>query len=254
MASVQTSIRKEAAVLGAPMKRVEDMKFITGFGRFTDDVSLPKMLHAWFVRSLHAHARIKEIDASEALSLPGVRLVLTGRDLVNNVNSMPTVEASDEQKPTDRPVLATKEANFAGEPVALVVAEDPDTAEDAAELVSVTYDPLPPVVDPVKAADPKSPKVHDYLKDNIGYRSTKSFGSVSKAFKEGDHVVKFEQEFPRLSAVPMEPRAAIASYDEASQTLTVWLSSQDPHGHKEDFASILRLPENRVRVISPDTG
>ncbi|MDV3277015.1 MAG: xanthine dehydrogenase family protein molybdopterin-binding subunit [Nitrososphaerales archaeon] len=254
MASVQTSVRKEAAVLGQPLKRVEDMKFITGTGSFTDDVVLPHMLHGWFVRSLHAHARIKEVDVSEAVSLPGVRLVLAGRDLVKKINSMPTLEGWGETKATDRPVLAVQEANFAGEPIALVVAEDPYTAEDAAELVKITYDPLPAVVDPVKAAQPGSPKVHDYLKDNIGYRSTKSFGSISKAFKAADHVVKFEQEFPRLSAVPMEPRAEIASYDEASQVLTVWLSSQDPYGAKEDFASTLKLPENRVRVISPDTG
>jgi carbon-monoxide dehydrogenase large subunit len=252
--SVQTSVRKEAAVLGQPLKRVEDMKFITGTSRFTDDLSLPKMLHGWFVRSLHAHARIKEVDATEALSFPGVRLVLTGKDLVNKINSMPTVGAWGEQKPTDRPALATKEANFAGEPIALVVADDPQAAEDAADLVRITYEPLPAVVDPVRAADPSSPRVHDYLKDNIGFRSTKTSGNISKAFKDGDHIMKFEQEFPRLSAVPMEPRAAVASYDEASQVLTVWVSNQDPHGYRADFASILRLPENKIRVISPDAG
>ncbi|TLY14564.1 MAG: xanthine dehydrogenase family protein molybdopterin-binding subunit, partial [Thaumarchaeota archaeon] len=105
-----------------------------------------------------------------------------------------------------------------------------------------------------RAASPGSPRVHEYLKDNIGYRSTKSSGDVTNAFREADHVIKLQQEFPRLSAVPMEPRNVIASYEEASGFLTVWLSTQAPHEAREDIAGILRLPETKVRVIAPDMG
>lgn len=241
-------------MVGQPLKRVEDPKFITGTARYTDDMVLPNMLHGFFVRSLHAHARIKAVDTSRALEHPGVRLVLTGKDTLNHVGEMPTLGWGEDSKATHRTVLAVQEVNFAGEPIALVVAEDLASAEDAAELVNVDYESLPAVVDHVRAADPKSPRVHDYLKDNIGYRGTISNGNVKKAFRDADHVVRFEQEFPRLSAVPLEPRALIASYEDAAGFLTVWLSTQDPYGAKEDLAGILKMPENRVRVISADTG
>jgi len=253
LSSVQTVVKKEPSIIGQPLKRLEDPRFITGTGRFTDDISLPNMLHGFFVRSLHAHARIESVSIEEAAKQPGVRLVLTGSDVVDQVGEMPTMDWGQESKATHRPILAVREANFAGEAVALIVADDPLSAEDASELVRVDYAPLPPVVDPVRATERGSAKVHDYLDDNIGYRASILAGNIRKAFKDADHVVSFEQEFPRLSAVPLEPRAAIASY-EGSGLLTVWLSTQDPHGAKEDFAKVLRIPGNKVRVVSPDTG
>ncbi|TLY01629.1 MAG: xanthine dehydrogenase family protein molybdopterin-binding subunit [Thaumarchaeota archaeon] len=252
--STQAVVKEETAVLGQPLKRVEDPKFITGTGLFADDIALPEVLHSVFVRSLYAHARIKRVDVTEALKQPAVRLVLTGQDLLNRVNKMPTVEEGGDTKPTDRPVLPVEEVNFAGEAIALVVADDVYSAEDASELVQVEYESLPAVVDMERAASPGSPRVHEYLKDNIGYRSTKSSGDVTNAFREADHVIKLQQEFPRLSAVPMEPRNVIASYEEASGFLTVWLSTQAPHEAREDIAGILRLPETKVRVIAPDMG
>jgi len=252
--SVQTVVKEETAVLGQPLKRVEDPRFITGTGLFADDIALPDVLHSVFVRSLYAHARIKRVDVTEALKQPAVKLVLTGQDLLNRVNKMPTVGEGGDTKPTDRPILPVDEVNFAGEAVALVVADDVYSAEDASELVQVEYESLPAVVDMERAASPDSPRVHEYLKDNIGYRSTKSSGDVVKAFREADHVIKLQQEFPRLSAVPMEPRNVIAAYEEASGFLTVWLSTQAPHEAREGIAGILKLPETKVRVIAPDMG
>ena len=140
MSSVQTVSREKTSVIGQPLKRMEDPKFITGTGRFADDLSLPRMLHGVFVRSLYGHARVKGVDVSGAVSHPGVRLVLTGRGLSNSVNKMPTAWGGD-TKSTDRPVLPLAEVNFAGEAVALVVAEDLCSAEDGAEIVGL-YDLL----------------------------------------------------------------------------------------------------------------
>ena len=240
--STQAVLKEETGVLGQPLKRVEDPKFVTGTGLFADDIALPEMLHSVFVRSPYAHARIKRVDVTEALKQPSVRLVLTGQDLLNLVDKMPAVGEGGDTKPTDRPVLPLAEVNFAGEAVALVVADDVYSAEDAAELVQVDYEALPTVVDIEKAASPASPRVHEYLNDNVGYRSTKAFGDVAKAFREADHVIKLQQEFPRLSAVPMEPRNVIAAYEEATGFLTVWLSTQAPHDARENIAGILRLP------------
>ncbi|MDV3293185.1 MAG: xanthine dehydrogenase family protein molybdopterin-binding subunit [Nitrososphaerales archaeon] len=254
MSSTQATLKREQSIIGQALKRVEDPRFITGAGKYSDDIVLPNMLHGFFVRSLHAHARIRSVDPSKAQEHPAVRLVMTGKDTLNQIEEMPTLGWGEESKATHRNVLAVQEANFAGEAVALVVADDLVSAEDAAEVVEVDYEPLPVVVDHVRAADPASPRVHDYLKDNIGYRTTISSGNLKKAFKDADHIIKFEHEFPRLSAVPLEPRALIASFEEASGILTVWISTQDPFGAREDLANLLRLPENKVRVISADTG
>src|SRR2546428_2862094 len=251
---MQAVVKEENPVLGQPLKRVEDPKFITGTGLFADDIPLPDVLHSVFVRSLYAHARIKRVDVTEALKQPDVKLVLTGQECITRDTKMQRVGEWGDTTPPDSPVFPVKKVKFAGEAVAPAVADDVYSAEDAAELVQVEYEALPAVVDMERAASPDSPKVHEYLDDNIGYRSTKSSGDVVKAFREADHIIKLQQEFPRLSAVPMEPRNVIASYEEASGFLTVWLSTQAPHQAREDIAGILRLPETKVRVIAPDMG
>jgi carbon-monoxide dehydrogenase large subunit len=189
--AVQTEVRKEPSVIGLPLKRMEDPKFITGTGRFVEDVVLPNALYGTFVRSLHAHARILSVDVTEALEGPSVKLVLTAKDLVDHVEEVSTIQWDRNAKATHRTVLASDEVNFAGEAVALVVAEDQASAEDAAELVHVDYEPLPAVVDPIKALEKDSPKVHSYLPDNLAYYSEKNSGDTRKAFKEADFVVKF---------------------------------------------------------------
>lgn len=252
--TVQTLAKKGEGVVGKPLVRMEDPKFITGSGRYIGDIVLPGMLYAHFVRATYAHARILGVDVSKALEHKGVRLVLTAPDLAKDVAEMPTVEWDEASTATHRRVLASGEVNFAGEAVALVVAEDPASAREGAELVGVEYDPLPVVVDPEKALEKGSPRVHDYLKDNVGYRFERRFGNVRKAFASADRVVKADFEFPRLNAAPMEPRDIVASYDGASGLLTAWVASQSPHEMRGDLASVLNIPQPKVRVIVPDMG
>ncbi len=246
-------VQRESRLVGKPLKRLEDPKFVTGAGKFLDDVTLPNMLYGAFVRSLHAHAKIVAVDDSEALKHPSVRLVLKGAEMVDEINKMETVDGED-AKATTRYPLAFDEVGFVGEPVALVIAEDRYDAEDAAELVRVDYEPLTPVVDPLKAVESGSPKVHDYLSDNIGYHFVKESGDIRSAFKKADHVVTLELVNQRLAAVPMEPRGVVASFDPASDALHVWLSTQTPHEARDTIAEVLKMPETNVRVISPDVG
>jgi carbon-monoxide dehydrogenase large subunit len=251
---IQVAVKKETSVIGLPLKRLEDPNFITGTGKYIDDIRLPNTLHASFARSLQAHAKIRSIDVSRAASHPSVRLVLTGKDMMNDVGKMQTVDNREEAKPTTRYALAVDEVNYAGEPIALIVAEDRYSAVDAAELVEVDFEPLPVVIDPEKALEKSSPKVHDYLHDNIGYHFKMESGNVEKVFEEADHVVKLELENQLVAPVPLEPRGILASYDFASEFLTLWLGTQTPYEAREELAKILRLSEANLRVIAPDVG
>jgi carbon-monoxide dehydrogenase large subunit len=252
--TVQTSVRKKGQVVGQPLRRMEDPRFITGSARFMEDITPPDTLHACFVRSTYAHARINGIDVSQAVQHPSVRLVLTAKEMVNEVDEVPTAEWGEDVKATHRYVLASGEVNFSGEAVAVVVVDDFASAEEAAELVRADYEPLPAIIDVEKSLEKDSPKVHSYLPDNLAYYSENSSGNIRKAFAQADHVVKTVLEFPRLNAAPMEPRDIVASYDTARDFLTVWVASQSPHEMRDELASVLKLPETRVRVIVPDMG
>jgi len=252
--TVQTSVRKKSGVVGQPLKRMEDPKFITGSARFMEDVALPNTLHACFVRSTYAHARIKGIDVSQAVQHPSVRLVLTAKEMMKDVTEMPSVEWEEGAKATHRYALAFDEVNFSGEAVAVVIADDLASAEEAADLVQVDYEPLRVVVDAEKALEKDSPRVHPYLLDNLAYHSETSSGNIRKAFAQADHVVRTKFEIPRLNAAPLEPRGIAASYDAAENLLTAWVASQSPHEMRDDIASVLKLQETEVRVIVPDLG
>lgn len=244
---------EEARLLGRPLRREEDLRLMTGRGRYVGDIRLPGMLYAAFVRSPYARARILGLDAARALRLSGVRLVLTGSDVKQRTELLTTVEGEG-VKSTKRLALAADQVRYVGEPVALVVAEDPYLAQDAAELVEVSYHPLEPVVDPERALQPGAPRVHEELPDNIGYYVKLEKGDVEGAFREADHVIKLELVNQLVAPVPLEPRGVVASYDAGSGQLTIWLSTQSPHEAREELARILRLHESRVRVISPDVG
>jgi len=233
------------------MKRVEDPRLVTGEGRYIDDVRLPEVLYGIFVRAAYAHAKIKGIDLSAVQN--DVALVLTARDL-RHVKNMPTTGNDSEKTDTPRPVLAIDEVNYLGEAIALVVAKDPYTAEDAAELVQIDYEPLEAVEDPEKALEPNATKIHDYLSSNIAYHSKYESGDVDKVFEEADHKIALQIVNQRVAPLPMEPRGVVANYDIGSRSLTVWMSTQDPHGARSQIADILELPENKVRVIAPDVG
>ena len=254
---------KPALLVGQPIKRVEDQRFLTGKGSFLSDIKIAGMLHAVFVRSPHAHAKIVKIETGEALALPGVVAVLTGADLEGHVAPLMggsgESEAAEEGWGADTSgvvwrALATETVNYVGEALAVVIASDPYTAEDGAELVSVDYDPLPAVMDPESALLPGSKKVHDYLPNNISSHSAFSTGDVSKAFKRADEVIKVKLLNQRLSPTPMEPRGVVAQHDEGTGSLVVYLSTQDPHGSRDELADLLSMDREDVRVIAPDVG
>ena len=256
-------VPRPSTLVGQPIKRVDDRKFITGNASYLDDIRLSGALHAVFVRSAEAHARILKIETAEALAQPGVVAVFTGRDLEGHVAPLMggggEEGAGAEEWGANKAgviwnALAIDTVNYAGEAVAVVVAEDVPSAEDGAELVSVEYGTLPAVVDPEGALRPDSPKVHDYLPNNLASHSTKSAGDVAKAFKRADEVIKVKLWNQRLCPAPIEPRGVLAAYDEGNGSLTVYLSTQDPHGAREELAEALSLEPEDVRVIAPDVG
>ena len=255
-------VTKPTTLVGQPIRRVEDKKFLTGMGHYVDDIKLAGMLHATFVRSTQAHARVAKIETSDALSSPGVGAVLTGADLEGRV--APLMGGGGEAEAAAGwganasgvvwRALATDTVNDVGEALAVVIGEDAYSAEDGAELVSVEYESLPAVTDPESALKPGSPKVHDYLLSNVSSHSSFSAGDVAKAFKRADEVVKVKLLNQRLSPTPMEPRGVVAQYDEGNGALTIYLSTQDPHGARDELADILSLDRENVRVVAPAVG
>ena len=263
MASAQVTVQKGKRLVGQSLKRTEDPKFITGKGTYLDDLRLPEMLYAAFVRSPHAHAKVLSVDASPALQMAGVVAVLTGRDIDGKVKNMPTVDSaggegggssSGGKKATIRKALATDEVNYVGEAVAAVFAETMYAAADAADTVTVEYEPLDAVVDVEAALKPGSPKVHAEFSDNIAHHYVHRVGDVSAAFKKADVVVKVNLLNQRIHPVSLEPRGIAASYDEGAGLLTIWLSTQDPHNVRNSLAGLLKVEDSSVRLVAPDTG
>ena len=252
----ETITEQESPVLlvGKPLKRKEDKRFLIGSSRFVDDVKLPGTLHAYVVRSPYPHAKIDSIDPSQALSIPGVRRIFTGSDIADKLTSLPVANASDNRKIVPRPALASEIVYYVGEPVAFVVADDRYTAEDAAELVKVKYTPLESVMDPEIAMKPGSSILHKSLKSNVGNYSLKEGGDVDFAFKHADKIVIVDISNQRVAPSPMEPRAILANYDLGTGVLTAWMGNQQPFETKMAIAETLRHEENKVRVIAPDIG
>ena len=244
--------------LGQPLKRLEDARLITGQGVFIDDIKLPGMLHAVVVRSIHAHAGIRSIDSSQAMDLPAVVDVLTGADLEGVLPNIPIREMGDRAvevfNPPGHPVLAQGKVCYVGQPVAVVVADDPYSARDGAELVMVDYEPLPPVVDPDRATDAETPVIHPDIGTNVAMRSVQEGGDIDQAFAQADHVVRQRYQIQRLAPSSMEGRGVVADYDSSSDFLTVWDSTQAPHQVKRYLAQSLERPPETIRVASPDVG
>ncbi|MFN2629486.1 MAG: xanthine dehydrogenase family protein molybdopterin-binding subunit [Gaiellaceae bacterium] len=237
--------------IGRSLTRAEDRRFTTGESRFVDDLRLPGMLHAAFVRSVYAHARLLDVDTTATLARPGVRKILTGRDLDGRAGPFPVSPSPEaEIVRITHPVLATDRVRYVGQAVAVVVAETPEQAADAAELVSVEYDVLPPVLRPGDASTP----LHDEAPDNVLIRWRCVEGDVDRAFAEADIVVSARLRMPRLIASPLEPRGTIASYDAAEDLLTLWISAQDTHRQLVGLSSVLRRDPERLRIIVPDVG
>jgi len=242
-----------ARYAGSRVSRVEDARLLTGAGTFVDDIVRPGMLHACFVRSPHPRARIIGINAAAALELPGVHAVFTAADLNGDVREAWYTGTGNQVPDTPRPPLAEGEARFAGDPVALVVADSRYLAEDAAELVDVDYEPLPAVADYAQAA--AGIRVHqDYDGNLAGQLAGAPAETLADVFDAAAHVISetiWEQAY---AAVPMEPRGMVAEWSAASGELTIWAATQAPHEVRMFSARLLGLAEHRVRVIARDVG
>jgi len=242
----------EIGGMGHSIKRKEDLRFIQGKGTYVDDVNLPGMVYGQLVRSPYAHARLKGINAEKAKALPGVLAVITGEDLAKaGLAWMPTL-SGDKQM-----VLATGKVLFQSQEVAFVVAEDRYTAADAAELVEVDYEELPVVVDPKKSLDPKAPVLRDdrEQKDNhIFHWEVGDREETEKAIQAAPVKARVDAFFQRCHPAPLETCGCVADMNKATGRLTVYMTSQAPHAHRTLFALVGGIPENNIRVVSPDIG
>jgi carbon-monoxide dehydrogenase large subunit len=242
---------------GRPVLRLEDRALLRGAGRFVDDLELPGLLHAAFVRSPVAHARLRSVNAAKARALPGVQAVLSYADL------RPLL--AHDRIPLALPIaairfhvdpypLAAREPSYAGEPIAMVVAESRGLAEDAAGLIELDLEPLPAVLDARAALAPDAPKARLDCPDNLVAHWVVSYGDVEGAFAGAAR--RFSQRF-RLhkgGGHSMEPRGVVARFDRAENLLTVWDSTQMPHRAKRVLVEALGLAEHQIRVIAPDVG
>src|SRR4051812_26549878 len=247
--------------IGESVRRVEDVRFLTGAGQYTDDINLPNQRYAVFVRSPHAHARIKAVDARRASGMPGVSRVFTGADMAGKVNGLPCgwlITSTDGQpmKEPPHPVLAVDKVRYVGDHVALVVADTLQQARDAAEAVDVDYEVLTAVVDVRDVAKGNGLALHDASTDNRCYKwAIGDEAQVDAVFAKAAHVTKLELFNNRLIPNAIEPRAAIASYNRAGDEYTLYVSNQNPHVERLLMtAFVLGLPEHKVRVIAPDVG
>ena len=242
-------------LVGSPVLRLEDPALLKGKGRFVDDISLPGMLHAAFVRSPHAHALIRRIDTTAAGALPGVHAVLTLDDIAQVMIHPRMSRSSGKQRESVWPFpLSDGEVAFVGETVALVVAENRYIAEDAAALVELDYDVLPVVVDARQAALPSSPKVRQESPSNVLASYKVDYGDVSTAFSEAAHVFKTEISQHRGGAHPLEGRAILVENRTSDGSLTVWASTQKAHDMFQILSELLDLDENQLRIATPDVG
>lgn len=246
-------------VLGAPVKRVEDPKFITGKGRYLDDITLPGMVHLAILRSPYAHANIRSIDTSAAREAPGVLAVIVGADIPYNPLPMawPAGGASGITNNVSTPrVLATDSVKWTGEGVAAVVAETPEQAADALERIRVDWEPLPAVVDVEKAVEPGAPQLHENAPANTVFEwSVGDREGTDRAIADADVVIRQRLVNQRLIPNAMEVRGDIGWYNPGTDEYTVWMSSQTPHIQRLLLAAFVTgIPEHRIRCISPDVG
>jgi carbon-monoxide dehydrogenase large subunit len=239
--------------VGQRLKRTEDPRLIKGLAHYVDDIELPGTLHVVFVRSIYAHARITNIDTSEALKVPGVVAIYTGKDIAEKVGPVPCAAALPDLKVPDYRVLATGKALFVGHPIAAIVAGDKYAAADAVDLISVDYEELPAVVDVEKAAT-NATVIHESFGDNVAYTLTSGEGDIEAAMKAADRIVSQKMIHQRLAPVAMEGRGVLARYFPGEEELTVWSSTQIPHLLRTQLALMIGIPENKLRVITPEVG
>src|SRR6202050_3919558 len=243
--------------VGLPVLRIEDGPLVRGDGRFVDDLKLPGMLEAAFVRSPHAHAGIRGIDVTKALRLPGVHAVFALADLAPLLTAerLPLQFRTD-QLPSDVApfVLAKDEVAFVGEAVAIVVAQSRAIAEDAVALVEVDYEPLRAISDCRAALRPGAPLAHRSKSSNLLIEFRQGYGDIAAAFARAPHTARVSLKQHRGGAHSMEGRGAVAVYDKNEDRLTLWTSTQLAHEVRAFLMRLLSLDENRIRVVAPDVG
>ena len=251
-----------ATGIGAPVRRKEDFRFITGKGQYTDDINRPGQTHAAFLRSPHAHANIKKLDISGAQKAEGVIAVLTGDDLAKDgvggliCGWMIHSKDGSPMKAGGHPALAQGKVRYVGDHVAVVIAETLAQARDAVEKIHIDYELLKPVIDMAHATDSGSPVIHDVAPDNQVYDwHLGDKGATEAAFAKAKHVTKLDIVNNRLIPNAMEPRAAIGDYDSGNDAFTLYTTSQNPHVARLVLSAFIGIaPEHKLRVIAPDVG
>ncbi|MBI3061294.1 MAG: xanthine dehydrogenase family protein molybdopterin-binding subunit, partial [Deltaproteobacteria bacterium] len=239
--------------IGRTARSKEGPRHVSGRGHFTDDFTLPGMLHAVILRSPHAHARIVKVDATAARQTPGVFAVITPAEIQQKSRPFkPGRYAAGLKKTIPEYATAIDKARYVGEPIGALAARSRGAAEDALELIGVEYDPLPAVVDTAEAVRPSSALLFDELGSNLAWKGSLRYGDIEGAFKQADRIVKENLKIHRYSSTPLEPLACIASFDAASRKLTVWVNAQVPEVIYDALREVLGLED--VRVIIPDIG
>ncbi len=247
--------------IGQSVRRTEDKRFLTGQGRYTDDIVLPGMVYAYILRSPYAHARIKSIDTSKALAMKGVIAIYTGKDF-ENINGVPcgwqvNFKNGETMREPKHPLLVLDKVKHAGDGVAMIIAESKGIAVDAAEEVEVKYEVFKAVTNPREAAKPDAPKVHDEFPDNVAFdwQIGNDKAEVDAAMATAHHITKLDFTNNRVVPNAMEPRSYIGDYDNAYDKYTLYTSTQNPHLIRLLMcAFVLGIPEHKVRVVGPDVG
>jgi aerobic carbon-monoxide dehydrogenase large subunit len=260
--SLENAIALQKFGVGQPVRRKEDDTLVRGKGKYTDDFQLPRQVYAWIVRSSHAHGTIRGIDTSAAKTMPGVLGVWTGADLVAAGYGPFTCALplkSRDGTPlhqTNRTALMTDKVRYVGDAIAFVVAETLVQARDAAEAVEVDIDPLPSVTDPEEAAQPGAPQLYDHIPNNVALDY--HFGDAEKveeAFKRAAHITKLDILNNRVAVVAMEPRAALASYDKATERFTIQVPTQGVAANRVNLAkNVLKVPNDKVHLLTANVG
>src|SRR5580704_5637970 len=260
--ALENAIALQKYGVGQPVRRKEDDTLLRGKGKYTDDFNLPGQAYAWIVRSSHAHGVIRGIDTAAAKAMPGVLGAWTGADLAS-ANYGPYTCAlplkSRDGTPllqTNRSALAIDKVRFVGDPVAFVVAETQAQARDAAEAVVLDIEPLPPVTSAMEAASPGAPLLYENVPGNVAldYHYGDA-AQVEAAFAGAAHVTKLDIVNTRVAVVPMEPRAALASYDQVSERYTIQVPTQGVNGNRTNLAkNILKVPNEKVHLLTSNVG
>ena len=241
--------------IGARVKRGDDPRLLTGRGRYVDDLSLPRMVHAAFVRSPHAHARLVHVDLERAGRAPGVVGVLAGDAVAKLCKPYRGVLLHYKGMKTGAMLpLAIGRVRCVGEPIVAIAAESRAAADDAAALIDIEYEPIPAVLSATEALADGAPVIHPELGDNVLYETRLTTGDVGRAFAGAARVWERTFTTGRHTGVPLEPRSLLADYEPATRSLTVWISTQVPHMMQAVLAELFALREPRVRVVAPDVG